>query len=488
MSAPNTLAGFDLVFAVTQQTINHQLATLSAFEVLPSTWQVSLNSKDPTKPPKLDAVLGIPYVDLVSVGDASGRMVLIHFPIVSGTLSYFEFDYTNTDDEGKPTSILKNDSIDGWDLSFKVNLDLAGLEQRLIADHKAIPPEVKQQLTAFDESMFDISHLFLNFENANLVDTFDVKGADTSALNAPEVVKQFKSMLDVLLKKLKGSDNPFILGYTVTNKPPANPNAPKPTFEPTGTNYSTYPEPSNPAISTLNYLLMTQNRPVLGRGYGIFTHNWVNTDTVQGSFVISQPLIMNQVLPTIAASLGADASQFSQSGNGFSLTVDNSYGSNTTCTVTPIPGTNQIAANFVLNVRQDIHDSSIFHSYIGYIDGYATFNSLLTFNLDATNNLNVNVLNSALDSSQLETHKNGLGDFESGLATAADAIRTAFKADAIYQNMIHHDWNLSVGAALPSAISNARQRIILPAGGVFFFKDPVFSSEGHLMLTTTYKN
>jgi len=483
----NTLEGFDLVFAVTQQTINHQLATLSVLEVLPSSWQANLNPKDVTKPPKVDATLGIPSVDLVGVGDSSGRVVLVHFPIVSGTFDALSFDFDHLDDNGLPTAVAKTISMDGWDVSFKANLDLAGLEQRLVAQHKTIPPEVKRQLTAFDESMFDISHLFLNFEDANLVDSFDVTGANTADLNSPEVVKQFKAVLDVLLKKLQGSDNPFILGYTVTNKPTAS-TAPKSPFEPTGTNYSTYPEPDHASRSTLNYLLMTQGQPVPSTGYGIFKHNWVNADDVQGSFVISQPLVMNQVLPAIAAVMSANASQFSQSGSSFSLTVGNSYGSNTTCTVSSIAGTNQLVITLTVNVQQDIHDSSIFHSYIGYADGYMTFSSTLSLNLDATGNLTIQVANGAPDSSHLAIHKNSLGDFEAGLAQAADAIRTAFGGTGIYQDMIQHDWSLSMGQPLVSAISNIRERIIMPAGSVFFFKNVVFSSEGHLLLTTTYKN
>jgi len=482
----NTLAGFDLVFAVTQQTINHQLAMLSAFEVIPSTWQV--NSDDPTDPPALEATLGLPFIDLVNAGDASGRMILVHFPILSGTFRYFEID-TKHKKGRTPIVIAKEAVMDGWDLSFKVNLDLANLEQRLIAQNVAIPPEVKQQLTAFDESMFDISHLFLNFEDANLVDSFNVKELNTNVLSTPEAIGQFKDYVSVLLKQLQGSDNPFILGYTVTNKPSTDSTAIKPTFEPTGTNYSAYPEPAYPSRSTLNYLLMTQDRLVpVGPGYGIFNHNWVNTDDIQGTFVISQTLVMNQILPTIASTLGADASQFSQNSNSFSLTVGNSYGSSTTCTVVPIPGTNQVSISFVIYVRQDIHDGSIFHSYVGYVDGYIAFSSTLTLNLDAAGSLNVSVANGAPDSSHLSTHRNGLGDFEAGLAQAADTIRQAFGSDAIYQNMIRQDWSIAVGGSLLNAITNLKQRIVLPAGNVFFFKNAVFSSEGHLMLTTTYKN
>ncbi len=470
------LSGFDLIYAITQETINKQLQLLAAESVLPDKWTYMRPNTDGKI--GIDAELGIPFVDM-NTGDASSRKVLITFPFVGGKIHYAILDPVTL--QGTSTTA----DVTGWKLTLTINLSLAEIAAKLISEHKKIPALVKQQLTAFPEHFYDIQHLFLNFEDADLVDSYHLIAPNNSDMNDPNVIVQFKAIVQSLLETLQGTDNPFIFGYAINDKEQPKSNA---DFIPTGTTYSVYPEPSHVKRSTINFLSVTQKRDVPGAGNGIFNHNWVNLDDVQGTFVIAQDLIMSKLLPALANVMKANSSEFQASGARFSLTKENDIGGHITCTVTPNGGTNTISTDFYADFRQNVHDKV--GSKIGYVDGYMKWTTTISFSFNKDNNLAIAVSNSPLEKSH-KNHPNTLGKFEQFLASVADAIVKIFSfglAPDVFNQLSQNDWKFNINADLSRIAGDIKTRLILPAVNKLFFKDAIISPEGHLMMTTTIKD
>ena len=85
---------------------------------------------------------------------------------------------------------------------------------------------------------------------------------------------------------LAGSDNPYILGYTVAAKPFAPTNF-SPEFDPTDATFATSYNAANPSLSTLNFLLEANGMPVPG-GSTQPNQRWVETTDADGRFCISK--------------------------------------------------------------------------------------------------------------------------------------------------------------------------------------------------------
>ena len=96
-------------------------------------------------------------------------------------------------DTGQPKLVTKEAKVDGWTVTFIVNMSLAEIAQADIQAHVAIPSEVREPLTSFDPN--DIQHLFLNFEDANLIDSYELDSGGHYDMNAPEVIGLFKNVL-----------------------------------------------------------------------------------------------------------------------------------------------------------------------------------------------------------------------------------------------------------------------------------------------------
>jgi hypothetical protein len=484
------LSGFDLVYAVTQHTINKQLQLLSVESVLPTEWTYN----DPGKQYSIDAGLGIPVVNMVT-GDSSSRKVQISFPLTGGTFNYLTIGF----DKNQNLAIVpKTTNVTGWQLILTINLSLAEITAQAISDHKKIPQAVKEQLSAFTDDMYDIRHLFLNFEDADLVDSYQLVAPHDRPnpdLNDPNVIGQVKNLIQALLNNLKGSDNPFIFGYAVNDKPANLSNDPKSQppssnadFKPTGTTYSVYPEPMNVDRSTINFLSVTKGREVPGAGYGIFTHNWVTANDVQGSFVIAQDLIMSKLLPALAKVMSANPSDFQSSGATLSLSNPNDVGGTISCTITPNAWSNSITAAFYSTFNREVYDRT--GKDIGYVDGHLQWTTTIAFSFDRDDNLSVAVTNSPL-LQQSQNHPNALGQFEQFLAVFADAILKAVsfgQAPSLFENLVNKDWSVNINADLSVIGSAIKNRLVLPAGSKFFFKDAIVSPEGHLIMTVTIKN
>jgi hypothetical protein len=472
------LDGFDMVYALTDQTINSQFKLLWALGVLPSSWKASIKNGLYS----IDAQLGTPSFSF-DPKDSSARNVNLILPLSKGTFNYASVE---VDDDGNPVVKRQKSDISGSTLQLTSSLRLADVAASY-ADASHIPAEVKAQLDAFDDSMFSIQNLFMDLEDANLLNTFQFNTNGRIDMTQPELVGRVRDLIQAYVNGIKNSANPYILGYSVTNKHAEGSDA---TWKPTGATFSTYSDVAYPLRSSLNYLLETANKPVPVGNVGIFTSNWVTQDNVQGTFVFSQELVLDEVLDALTSALPVSKDSFSASANGdFTATFANDIQGNTTVTVSPVAGTNTIDIAFHATFRKEMYDKA--GSDIGYVDGWINWVSTMTFTVDSkTHDINV-----AITNTQPQTHKddhpNALGQFENVLAVFADFIITVFtfgQVQDLFEDMIKEDWTTNLSTNLGVAVQAVRTRIVLPAGSELIYKDVRFLGDGTMLLTTTIQD
>jgi hypothetical protein len=474
----HNLDGFDMVYAVTEQTINNQFKLLWALGVLPSNWKAS-----PKRGYSIDAQLGTPSVNF-DTGDSSARKVNLVLPLTKGTCAYNTVDF---DENGNPVATPHHVDISGSKLQLTCNLSKAPITEDQYAGAPHIPSEVKGQLDKFDDSLFSIEHLFMDLEDAHLLNNFDFITNGRVDMADPAVVSQVRSLIQAYIEGLKKPGaNPYILGYVVTDRKAVGSDA---TWKPTDVTFSTYSDKAYPLRTSLNYLLETAHNPLPGGNAGIFTSNWVKQDNVQGTFVFSQKLVLNQVLDALAKALpklSKDSFSANPDNNQFTATFGNDVGGKTTVTVSPKAGTNTIEIAFHATFNKGVYDKA--GSYIGYVDGWINSVSTLTFTVNSkTNDINVSVTNSQPQTHQ-EEHRNSLGWFETYAGAIFAAITANPAALIVFLNLSLEDWNIKVKTAIDLKLDPAQQRIILPGGSELFFKDLSFQSDGTMLLTTTIKD
>ena len=474
------LSGYDLVYAVSQRTINNQLELLSALSVLPTSWKAA----DPEGFWAIDLKVGTPTVNAVT-GNAGARALNVTFPFTGGTMTYSSL---GRDGSGKPSVVKNTIPMAGWGLKVSVNMSLAEIAQADIAAHKLIPDAVKRQLTAFTVDMYDIRHLFLDFEDTDLIlDSYEfvpAAGVKVADLVAPNVITQLRAVVQGVIETLRGSNNPFIFGYTATNKIVPKVDA---MFIPTGSSYSIYADGSDPGRSSLNFLSETKGRPVpTDAKSGLFDANWLNSDQVEGAYVIAQRLVMGLLVPPVAEFFKLQPQDFQQIGN--EVTASKSDYQTTTITFRPNVGTPSYSCQVRVAFRVGAVDNAGLD--IGYADVQMFWNADFVFGLDSANNLTLSVENSTT-SHNIQEHPTFWGKVEHFVSVIADKALSAITNNAVngvFERMANDDWPTPIAEPLESSGMNLKSRIVLAAGSEFLFKDIATTEEGHLRMTTTIRN
>ncbi len=302
------LNGFDMVWAITEKTLNEQLAwrfTRPAPPGQPSMAQVTfgeLFAADGTTVKDglhVDAVLGAPRIE-IPAGNTS--TIELFIPFASGTLQHLGVGST-----GVYTVDLapdpKHPAATTWTLCFKVDLNLADITPHLDCAAGTPPATMHQetytQLCQFKSSGFTIQQVFLNLENVDLASflpqrssipaqvmaTVTTGGTTTANQPDPGAAQALQLALLLYFKNLSADpkSSPYILGYS------ANATANQPSaLQPTGTAYSTHryqPVPHMPTLfgaSTLNLLLVTNHRTP-PRANLAFNYNLVSRAGISGT-------------------------------------------------------------------------------------------------------------------------------------------------------------------------------------------------------------
>lgn len=468
------LAGFDLVYAITQDAINEQLQELFVMVDggLPSTWEATTPKKTAT----IAATLGVPSVSLAA-GASTGTQVVMSVPLVSGTYTGYAM---SMGDDG-PVVTKETTDLTGSTLRLTSSLNLAGVA----AGGTNVPAEVQKQLSQFDSSMLDVQHLFLDLEDANLLSSAEL---DTGGRldDEPNTLESIAALIKSLLDSLKGSGNPYVFGYVATDK---QPDPADPTWSPTGMTYSLFADSGAVGRSTVNSLLVVGGRSVPGGGAGQFTTNLVTRDDVKGAFVISAQLMMTPICNSVGAAIGQSPSIFQVQVDGSLVgSFGNDIGGTTTVNLQPQVGTNQLVMSFHSTFRKDVEDRA--GSGIGYVDGTIDQTGTLTFDVDDNGVIRGSVVVSDPVTNH-ESHPNFLGKLEEVLAIFADAVVSIVSlgfAPNVFENLVNDDWSATVVDSTLSSAGTLSTRLVPPAGGELFFKDARFLTGGAMALDTSIRN
>lgn len=306
------LKGFDMVWAITQNTINSQLEWLQSQGYIAD--KLSFGDLD-----TVGAVVGGSGEDAavlapptVSFDTGENNVIRLILQFTGGTVTVYQGFGRNA----KPIKYpLKGDTI-----AFKVNLAIGQLAHEHLANDKAVPPSVAKILSQFDPSQFEVQSIFMDFENS------DLANYDTtySRMQFPDEMSAtlFKNAMAAWINSHRGNDNPFILGHAVKQRTAQDRGGPS-VLEPTGANFSAHvfapikgANDPNAGLSTFNFLLVTGGRDILkdpmlyGAGAGVFDFNLVDANDVDGRGYIALDTFLHTYLePLIIAPLTARLNQ-----------------------------------------------------------------------------------------------------------------------------------------------------------------------------------
>ena len=187
---------------------------------------------------------------------------------------------------------------------FRFNVSLALQEKELEEISIDIREKVRQRVKNLGSDMFSIQQLLLDL-NTSVFDTFeglegmpDSVQSDLSGIISKGYLKELEKKGDI------------IFGYSIKSTPKLNH---LPTLIPTDINFCITPytppygEEKNPELDTLNYLIMTNKKPLPKYAPKVFNFNWVDDITNQGVMVIKRKIFadfivkeLNPILKTIA--------------------------------------------------------------------------------------------------------------------------------------------------------------------------------------------
>ncbi|MFT6914556.1 MAG: hypothetical protein ACJAWL_000852 [Motiliproteus sp.] len=294
------LNNFDMIWSVTQDSVNAQLKYLFNFGDINTQISVGDLNEDGFN---LNTTLLAPALIFDSAMEGHASMVI---SLDTGTL-------TTWTGFGANAKTVEHD-CKGWKIGFDVRLSLIGLKD-LKAPSKAVHEKMKHS-GFMDTQRFSVRGLFLDFQNTNFSSFDDGRttvilsdASDANAAESARVKTMFYNGLRTHFEAIKTSENPYALGYTVENvTPPAGQNSTPALFAPTGVAYSThrYQDPGQHdskaylGRSTLNFMMMTdQIPPSTDPRDGHFDRNLVEESGIDGTALIRQELFVQQYLKQV---------------------------------------------------------------------------------------------------------------------------------------------------------------------------------------------
>lgn len=523
------LQGFDMIVSITQETINYQLKELWKKGIVHKHLSFAAQAESTVKHIKqavsvgLEADLAPPTVEILD-GSDNRRKLLFHLKMTSGSLASDSFD----------SRLL----FANWEYVFTVDLDMQEIAHAAVQNHTAIPDEVKNHLAGFTEDMFTIRHLFMDFQDADLA-TYDKSrshcplpddwgGGDLAQKPGDFTLTLVQAALEGHFKALTGSANPYILGYAVASKQAGGVNL-LPTLDPTAATFSTNYNSTNQTLSSLNFLVMTNHHPLpTDPAAALFTQDAVAATDADGRFLVAQDSFFSGwLLPQLQSAISLQqepeyyhASNATGQGINSSSSATPNYGSVTA------PATAAWMINY--DVRYDWLVKDGWNCWPTHVDahywqqdtrslGLVLSNpSAQTAQLTLVGNLAVKyqveytcvwdncLWTSASDSFTGNITFSGGTQGELGMIGTIPQPNPSFDTgccagshlDALLDvnKNILNEQSTNFSAQLPSLVTalqnscnDVRNRFILPAGDLFFYKNPQFDQAGNLLLDITYK-
>jgi hypothetical protein len=504
----DTLNGFDMVAAISQKAINSQFEDLFYGDTFPQTWTLG----DESSACMMTANLAPPTVTLAVSGKPNTVILMIN--MLNGTLTYWVGH--------GPSSTQSQVNFQNWVYAFDVNVDFLSIESVDISTGTGIPAVVKDTLNNFDSSMFTIQSLFMDFENSNIAN-YDPSLShlplpDGSSLSSnPSLMAEFQLTLQDYFISLKGTDNPYILGYSVNAKNPSqnSANFPIPTFVPTGATFSTLVDNSQPngILNALNYLVMTDSHQMPSNA-GTFASNWIKTTDCDGTFVIGEKIFWNQwLLPMIEAALtpvtptdyNCLQASTTPTSSGWQMNreytkawidkdammhfdLHNSLDLKFDATVKP---TNKINTTTGINEVLITINGNCVAQYNSYYEAIGIKTELdvtssvnnwtVTITLTCGNNGIINMdVEEDIPTADIERGGNWLGELGEWLSQDAQDRLDNYGAELAKQ----FDANIE---DISNLLKNVNNQFVSPAGDVFFFSDISVDNNANLLSSIKYK-
>lgn len=502
------LQGYDMVACITVKAINDQMADLFQkgliHQNLDLVFEKQGNPLDPTTITyELLADLGAPTITILD-GSNNARMVEFTLNMPSGSLGV----------KGAQERI----NFKNWKYVFNVNLDMQAISVNDLKEGGRVPTEVTDHLSKFDNEMFTIQHLFMDFEDADLANfnsqlsscplpggiwgTGDLTKPGT--LSNPDM-KSSLVELQMLLRDyftgLKGTNNPYILGYTVTANNALNDNTIPPTFNPTGCNFSVSYNATNPdETSTLNFLIKTDGAAIPSQpGDGIFPTPWVNSTSNDGAFIVGEDIFMEKwLLPKLVQSLqeSVGGGTLSQTDTGWKLTYSADMTGIPDITGNSGKGTESYEVDItVSNDTNGIAKINLTGNYSSYIkwrwqvwpleyevDAWAnqTWTGTVAISVNGVGEINTNFTQNVSPPTH-DYSKNGPAKFLNiiSFGTLRDFIDNMGSASANTFNHMASQFGTNLYFDLQT-------RFVMPAGKVFKFSNLEIDSSGNIITDVDY--
>jgi hypothetical protein len=531
-----------MVVSITEKTINDQLTHLLQMGIIHPEFIVVKNydrasrkytykvldsadeiPKNPDGTPKQSCIDGIVHPQITIARSGSNIVFVLHF--LSGTAYLW--------DGVGPEAQLEVFDMSGWKYGISITMDLKTVEKEALAESKAVPDLVKNQLYDFMDHMFAVSSLFADFESTDLL-RYDPTHTDTGNVAGDIGREQFVLFMQAYLKDLQEKGNPYILGYAISTtpltEPPPHLQVPD-SLKPVGTTFTMFRDSANQDMSTLNFILATKG----GHGSisgtpGTFDTNWIDAaEQCDAKMIYSHAVLVEEFfLRPIFENMSAHTYDYirghinvgpgndyddakkpftdSDGSSGFAYTIsdvnsgDNQYVNKYTVAIVNDAANSRLDFNFkghinlYRNVSRDMGFCTAHAFAHGSVDWSGTISLIASVSdnapvLSITNSFKIDHSSSGSDKNDCAKAFGVIGDIVKGVL---DVI-TFFSAEDFIDDLFDRVFNLNIpgigniGEVFGNLPNVCKTTIVLPAGQVFYFKNPSADKEGNFMVELTYK-
>lgn len=525
---------FDMVVSITERSINDQLNHLLRmgtinpelvivqelneqteeyeFKVLDSSDDIEFDDKGSP----YSATIAVEIKPKIAIND-SGKVITFMLEFVSGYAWFWK-------GTGPKAKLIKYPAT-GWQYAVAVNMDFKQLQKDNLENNIKVPDFVEKQLTEFMSNMFDVKHLFMNFQSTDLM-RFDP--AKTNAGDAKDAgIEQLVTFMNFYLNWLIKTGNPFILGYSITQHDethvPDEAKVPD-SIKPVGATYTMYRDNLHPYLSTLNFALVTKGGyKTIRRSPNNFDTNWITPDDqcdakmIYAASRFSEEFILKPLFEklrdethdklkaglTLVAKRSYDQAK-KASPNGYYFEVADQklgdtdiYHNSYNVEISNEPG----ATHY--NVRGRIFVYKKHTKNMGVCTAEASARAITEW--DATFTVMVDKdaqgqptlsFKQRCDVRRFEntSDKNGCAKFWEAIGDILGVLAKIFDLVGLnLSSMITEIFKTNtpgigdIRVALANMDNSFNNAVMLPAGGVFFFKNPVADPAGNMAMSLTYK-
>jgi hypothetical protein len=495
-------AGFDIVVAVTEDTVNFQFEQLFRQRLIPDTLKVELADTGLA----IDATLSAPMISIAPSGATGTVLFLVR--MARGTFHYYE--------GFGPSARSRKIAIDDWTYAFRVTMNFAELDRTL--GRAALPESVRRSLEAFDDEQFTVRQLLLDFENADLAD-FDPAHTSMPLPDgkkpSPNLLAQWQNALSDYFRSLKGTAHPYVLGYTVRDRDGVAHQDVPALLNPSGGTCSTYRNPSSAGLSTLNFLLaargVTDDKLPPVPPNGVFAEPLCTDEAYDGVMLVDADVFRTGylepvLLPAIAGATGMEGfRRRAYHGQGRALAweaVDdvsdlgrvvldlgafNVYQDHTDhqeCSVSVTPG-NTIALRGAYRTEYKWYGKPVgVETELSRVAVSREWTAALAFGAGSDGRLTLTLSSFDPGESHVERAENAL---ERLVDLIDSSVREGERQFAVFLGRIEAGLADRVRANLASSLAALADRVVLPGGDVFFYAGGALDDELNLRCTLQYK-